>query len=249
LPRPNADYRALSGNVRFFDLDGDGRKELFVHEADNARISVLSECETTCQERVFTERLRAPVRSHPVDLDGDGDRDLVVSDIGSLIPSDDPVGRVLLMRAASDGSFEVEVLLEDVGRVVSAEAADLDGDADLDIVVCEFGHEALGSLLWLEQTESGFTPRELDPIPGAIHAFPVDIDADRDLDIVAVFSQDTEAVKLFENDGSGAFTNKVLFASDSTHYGMSGIEPSDLDQDGDLDILVTNGDYLDTVRF
>ena len=50
---------------------------------------------------------------------------------------------------------------------------------------------------------------------------------------------------LFRNDGGGRFVKEVLFAAGVEHYGMSGIELSDLDQDGDIDILFTNGDTND----
>ncbi|HEU5075942.1 MAG TPA: VCBS repeat-containing protein [Polyangiaceae bacterium] len=249
LPRPHANYRATSGNVRFQDLDGDGTKELFVHEAGNARITVLSDCTPECVEQVFSEGLRVPVRSHVVDLERDGDRDLLVSDIGSMSPSDERVGRVVVLRSDSRGGFIPEVLAENLGRVVSTEAADLDGDGDEDIVVCEFGHESVGSLFWLEQADGSFERRELEPVPGAIHGFPVDLDADGDADIAAIFSQDAEDVRLYRNGGSGSFTSELLFAGGSDDFGMSGLEPTDLDQDGDIDLLVTNGDYLDTVRF
>lgn len=249
LPRPYENYRATSGNVRFQDLDGDGKQELFVHEAINARITVLSDCTPECVETVFSEGLRVPVRSQVVDLDGDGDRDVVVSDIGSLGPSDDRVGRVLVLRSDGRGAFTPEVLAEDLGRVVSTEVADLDADGDEDIVVCEFGHESVGSSFWLEQRAGGFERRELEQAPGAIHGFPVDVDGDGDPDIVAVFGQDTESVRLYRNHGQGVFEPELLFAGDTVDFGMSGLEPTDLDQDGDVDLLVTNGDYLDTVRF
>ena len=249
LPRPDVSYRSSSGNVRFQDLDGDGIRELFVHEANNAKITVLSDCAPTCAEKVFSEGLRVPVRSQAVDLDDDGDRDLLVSDIGSLGPSDERVGRVIVLRSDAQRAFVPEVIAEDLGRVVSTEAADLDGDGDQDIVVCEFGHESVGSLFWLEQKDGSFEHRELDPVPGAIHGFPIDIDADADPDIVAVFAQDSERVMLYRNDGGGNFDGELLFAADSVDFGMSGLEPTDLDQDGDVDLLVTNGDYLDTVRF
>lgn len=249
LPRPDESYRSSSGNVRFQDLDGDGIRELFVHEAVNAKITVLSDCTPTCAEQVFSDGLRVPVRSQVVDLDADGDRDLLVSDIGSLGPSDERVGRVIVLRSDAHGAFVPEVIAEDLGRVVSTEAADLDGDDDEDIVVCEFGHESVGSLFWLEQENGSFEHRELDPVPGAVHGFPVDIDTDGDLDIVAVFAQDSERVMLYRNDGGRHFEAELLFAASSVDFGMSGLEPTDLDRDGDVDLLVTNGDYLDIVRF
>jgi hypothetical protein len=179
------------------------------------------------------------------DLDGDGDRDVLVADIGVLQPSTEKVGRVVLLRNSGVFEFEPIVLLDNVGRVACAEAADLDGDGDLDIAVCVFGHDE-GKTLWLEQTgDLEFEEHVLDARPGAIHAFPFDADGDGDLDLAVVVSQDSEEILLFRNDGKGAFTKELLFKARVKFYGLSGIEPADLDRDGDIDILFTNGDTLD----
>ena len=79
-------------------------------------------------------------------------------------------------------SSDLMVLLKGVGRVACAEAADLDGDGDLDVVVCVFGHLD-GKTLWLEQTGNlEFVEHVLDDRPGTIHAFPIDADGARGLD-------------------------------------------------------------------
>lgn len=231
-----------TANVRVGDLLGDDTSQIFVTEPLAGRVVWLRRPDDPV---VLEEGLTQPVRTHVVDIDSDGDRDILVADIGSLLPTDEKVGRVVLLR--NDGAFQFEpvVLLEGVGRVVCAEGADLDGDGDVDIAVCVFGHKG-GKILWLEQKE-GFVFQEhvLDPRPGAIHAFPFDAEGDGDLDLAVPLSQDSEEILLFRNDGSGAFAKEVIYAASEFYYGMSGIELSDLDQDGDLDILFTNGDTLD----
>lgn len=187
--------------------------------------------------------LGAPVRALEVDLDDDGTDDLLVADIGILPPSIEPVGRVLLVSPGAGDELDVRVLLEGVGRVTCAEPADLDGDEDLDVLVCEFGHET-GSLRWLEQTDAGFVSHELDGRPGTIHAWAFDADGDEDLDVAAVISQDHEVVMLYRQDAEG-FSAETLFAAPVTHFGMSGLEVVDLDGDDDLDLVFSNGDTLD----
>jgi hypothetical protein len=125
------------------------------------------------------------------------------------------------------------------------EAADLDGDGDLDIVGCVFGH-LNGGLIWLEQTAPMvFETHSLDPRAGYIHAFPLDIDGDGDLDIPAVISQVSEEVVLFRGAGDGSFEKETLYKASDPCHGMSGMEPVDFDGDGDIDLLVTNGDIFD----
>ena len=148
----------IIANVRKGDLIGDGSPQVFVTEPLRGRVAWLR---GQGEPLLLTEGLIQPVRTHAVDIDGDGDRDLLVADIGSLVPTDDKVGRVVLLRNRGAFDFEPQVLLKGVGRVACAEAADLDGDDDLDIVVCVFG-DVTGKVLWLEQKD-GFTFEERFP--------------------------------------------------------------------------------------
>lgn len=232
-----------TANVRAGDLLGDGSPQLLVSESTRGELTWIRGPD---DHVAIDADLGHPVRSHVVDIDGDGDRDVLVADIGILLPSDERVGRVLLLLNDGTHRFETLTLLDGVGRVVCAEAADLDDDGDLDIAVCVFGHIDTGKVVWLEQTAPlVFEERVLDPRPGAIHAFPFDADGDGDLDIAVSLSQVSEEVLLFRNEGAGAFTTEVLFSAGDDNYGMSGIELSDLDRDGDTDILFTNGDTND----
>ncbi len=232
----------LTANVRMGDLLGDGSPQVFIAEPLRGQVLWLHGPGDLV---ALKEGLRQPVRTHVADVDGDGHQDLLVADIGIFFPDDRKVGRVVLLRNDGAQQFEPVVLLENVGRVTCAEAADLDGDGDLDIAVCVFG-DIHGKLVWIEQRE-GFTFEEhvLDDRPGVIHALPFDADGDGDLDLAVSLSQDFEEVLLFRNQGGGAFSKEVLFRAPVNYYGMSGIELTDLDRDGDTDILVTNGDLFD----
>ncbi len=87
--------------------------------------------------------------------------------------------------------------------------------------------------------------REIDERHGAVHVPPVDLNGDGHLDFVALISQDHEVVEAFLNDGSGNFNHEVIWAAPDPAYGSSGIQLVDLDKDGDLDVLYTNGDSFD----
>jgi enediyne biosynthesis protein E4 len=72
-----------------------------------------------------------------------------------------------------------------------------------------------------------------------------DLDGDGDLDIVLAGAED-QHIGIFENDGTGNFTDRSATSGIATLGEVSGINAADYDNDGDLDILV-NG-WLEPTR-
>jgi hypothetical protein len=155
-----------------------------------------------------------------------------------------------LRQNKTDGSWEKKTLLNNVGRVASVEVGDFDGDSRLDLVVAEFGWRKTGGIHLLRNQSTAtsgmqFKNEWIDSRAGTIHVQQCDLNSDSHLDFVAVISQEHEKVVLFLNQGDGTFVNHILWAAGYPSYGSSGIELVDLDQDGDLDVLYTNGDSFD----
>ncbi|MFV1967447.1 MAG: FG-GAP repeat domain-containing protein, partial [Pirellulaceae bacterium] len=196
-------------------------------------------------------RLNNPCHAELCDLDGDNRTDLVVADLGSFVPDDHDMGRVVwLRRDKQRNTFDEIVLASGLGRVADVRPGDLDADGDVDLVVAVFGLHGTGQVLMLENQPSPvgapeFTPRRIDPRPGAIHVPVLDLDGDGRLDFLALISQEYECVEAYINQGSDVFLRKRLWTAPDLTFGSSGIEPVDLDQDGDLDVLYTNGDAFD----
>lgn len=71
-----------------------------------------------------------------------------------------------------------------------------------------------------------------------------DLDGDGNLDIVALMAQGREGVYAFYNQGDGRFGTKPLLQF-SPVFGCSDFTLADIDQDGDEDLLLVNGDNAD----
>ena len=197
-------------------------------------------------------RVPNPAHAEPVDLDQDGYMDLLVADLGSLWPDDHTQAQVVwLRRDPHSENYEPIVLAQGLPRVADAQAADFDGDGDLDIVVAAFGWRAVGEILYLENVTTDwahpqFRVKTLERKTGAIHVPIADLNGDGKPDFVALISQEHEQIVAFLNDGHGNFHQELIFAAADPAYGSTGIQLVDFDQDGDLDVLYTNGDSLDS---
>jgi hypothetical protein len=191
-----------------------------------------------------------PAHTEIVDLDRDGIPDILVANLGSFMPTDRRCGSVIWLRGLGEGRYQPITLLKDKGRIADVQAADFNGDGKLDLIVACFGWNTIGDICYLENQTTDwkkpkFTVHVLDDRHGAIHVPITDLDGDGKPDFIALLSQENETIVAFLNEGGGRFRKQTLFQASHPGYGSSGIQLADLNGDGKLDILYTNGDVLD----
>lgn len=236
----------LMTNVQILDVDGDGRNDVLACDASRNRVSMFSRNAggDGWTETILVDNVPAPAHATAVDLDRDGDLDLIVSVLGSIFPDDTVIGRVELYEKTDDG-YVRHVLLEDIRRVADVQAADFDGDGDLDLAVAVFGYSR-GEVLWMENHgDWQFQSHQLLNAPGTIHVPIADYDGDGDPDIMAIVTQDEEELWGFENLGGGRFEPRRLWLTDNFDLGSAGLVAADLDSDGDMDLILPAGDNLE----
>ncbi len=264
LPMRRSLVRSASGrapgitNVRWIDLGINGTPALVYCDINTGGVMahLFDELNHDVDGSGETKKLATllqPVHAEPCDLDQDGLVDLLVADIGEFHANDSDLGRVIWLRreSAENHRFETIVLGDGLSRVAEVQSGDFDGDGDIDVLVAEFGWRTTGKIFVL--VNSGldknelpqFDARVIDQRNGSINVPPVDLDGDGDLDFIALISQEHEVVEAFINDGHGNFKNHLLWRAPDPAYGSSGLSLIDMDIDGDIDVLYTNGDSFD----
>jgi hypothetical protein len=226
-----ADVTAESGTddprwsvaATFFDYDGDGALDLFVADYVDFSFARHHECTTPTGAPDYC----GPLAYRPVP-----DR---------------------LLRNRGDGTFEdvsaASGILAAPGNGLGVVAADLDGDGLTDLYVA---NDQMANFLWHNQGDGTFREDALlagcavdrEGLPEAsmgVSAEDLDDDGDEDL-FVAHLVRETNT--LYLNDGAGLFrdrTTETGLGPPSLRFTSFGIGLLDLENDGDLDLLVTNG--------
>jgi hypothetical protein len=173
-----------------------------------------------------------PVAVVAVDLDGDTDLDLAtVSEL------DDRVS--WYENTDGLGSFSGGQVITTAGDYpVQVVAANLDGDADMDLLVASSNDDEVA---WLENDGSASFSRSVIGTTGdgAFTVTAADLDGDGDLDVAAGSNFDDEVYWHPNTNGSGSFGGRVLVSKLDAN-GPTWTSAADMDGDGDQDLLVTS---------
>lgn len=121
------------------------------------------------------------------------------------------------------------------------EFGDIDGDGDLDLIIGGYSliEDNNATILYRNNGGTSFTLEvTLANLNDGTADF-VDIDGDGDLDIFLTGKNDAsqEQTRIFINDGTGAFTEDLTHGITPISY--SAVDFGDVDDDGDLDLIMT----------
>ena len=225
-------YLNHSASVADYDLDGDldvyigsrlAPNTLYRNEGNAVFVPVVAGVE----DGGFT------MATLFFDYDNDGDPDLLSCNTGD-------VNRFWRNDGGSFTDVTDTLGLGQESQCRSAHAADINLDGWLDLYIVNMNEP---NAFWLSDGEGGFTDGYLssgatDNLIG-MGALFLDIENDGDLDLYLTHDAN-QPNKLYINDGVGNFTNEAeAWGLDLAAQGM-GVDATDLDHDGYLDLYISN---------
>ncbi len=193
------------------------------------------------------------------DLDGDGDLDLYVANDGTMnrLYVNDGKGRFSDHSLYSGAGYSANGLAQ---SGMGVDAGDADGDGLLDLLVTNYSTEPntlyrnLGGLLFEDESaRRGLVEPSFNDVGWGVRL--ADLDNDGDLDLAVANGHAVDNIEIFEaglsyrqqnrlllNDGTGRFRDATgeagpAFADKQVSRGLA---TGDLDDDGRLDLLITN---------
>jgi tetratricopeptide (TPR) repeat protein len=239
----------------FGDVDNDGDIDLWLGRAGPDGV-LLNDGDGNFQPGTYDALAGPDTLTHGarlLDLDSDGDLDYLAYRLasGNLPPSDSSrAAAASIYNTNGDGTFvdvapDLGLALPDT-PIAAVAYDDLDNDYDLDLVL----FPAAGTpLVWVNHrlgdyriAEAAATGLDVQAVRSATTGDP-DKDGDRDL---LVFT--AAGVRLLENQGELQFLPNEDFANRHGSLGGTGGQFADMDNDGDLDIVIGDAMRRDGTR-
>lgn len=248
------DNDAVSRGINIVDFNNDGKLDMYITRsgADKSDLVLINNGNWNFTRIAITETsgVSTGFRSSAVaDYDRDGLLDMFIgNDNGTTTAS--LTG--YLFKNTNGTSFSKitnSSIATDIINARIASWADYDNDGDQDILVSNNNNPFQPLRLYKNNGDGTFTrvvgtAFDSDLIYNARTISWGDIDNDGDLDVYIGLSQSSISTayndRLYRNDGNGVFTSLTTSEASANGTATFGSAFGDIDNDGDLDLLVAN---------
>lgn len=195
------------------DFNRDGRPDLLGSSRTGHQTMWYSNSGSPATElwrkTVIDDKTMFPAHGHPVDMDNDGDSDVLMAfGIAAGVSSDSPESHQVAWyenvgNPGVGAEWKKHSIVTGFAQGFEAVAGDLDGDGDQDVVATGWG--PAGHLDWFENTGDSTKGWRHHVIkqnwPNAVTVILADLDHDGRLDIVACAERGANELRWWKNEG------------------------------------------------
>ena len=235
----NLDQQPNSGVIA--DMNGDGKNDIVALNANAADITVfLGHGDGTVEAGDLNYDVGGTPFNTPLvaDFNGDGIPDVVESD---------NFFNLVYLQGFGDGSFraapdyQVPNSFSQVPASFSVATGDFNGDGNQDVVIgTQANNTDAGVTVYLGKGDgtffAGVNYGSQTDVAAVVAA---DFNGDGKLDIAAV-DQNAGTLQIFLGNGDGTFNEAGVYPTDSSNPGPDGIATGDFNQDGIIDLAISN---------
>ncbi len=216
---------------RFFDIDGDGGKDLAYGGDDTDQSYLVIRADRSngvydvVHQRSWIDYV-IPSAIAAGDVDGDGVREVAYATA---------LNTVVLLQLGADGQYAEAGQFPIQSTYLALEMGDVDGDGDVDIV----GLRNDGTVR-IHANQNGSFPGAPTILPLTLDSRALalaDMDGDADQDLVVASAAAGAEISVLLNNGNGTFAPALATGTTSLPTAML---LADFDQDGALDVATAN---------
>ncbi|MBL4594762.1 MAG: VCBS repeat-containing protein, partial [Flavobacteriales bacterium] len=210
------------------DLDGDGDLDVLSASQWDDKIAWYENLGAgiiDTIQNVITTSANVARCVYSVDLDNDGDNDVLSANNGNIAWYENyGAGIFGSLQTLTSGSISG----------ISVHTSDLDNDGDQDVLFASYTNDLIA---WVENLGGGNFGGQQTISTTADYArdvHSVDLDGDGDMDVLSASQYDNK-IAWYENYGAGIFGGEQIISINA--YGVQTVFTVDLDNDGDYDVL------------
>ncbi len=211
------------------------------HAKDHNTLYAGSESDSSLKyidPKTFSISHSTPYPSTPVFVLPNKDS-LHVLTIGSMVSTDELKAGVYRENLKTRTT---KALFENLPRSVHLQQVELGASNPLAFLISGFGN-TVGEITLMVENSNAWVQLPVSNRQGSIASYFDDMNGDRKLEIVSLVSAGAEGVYQYQHE-SGNVVEKQLISFPPS-YGSNSMKLADWDDDGDLDIFITQGDNGD----